>query len=100
MKMRPIVSLSALALLAMTARGQGTFQNLDFEAARVPPHSAGVDVTNALPGWTAFSGTTQLSTIYYNPASVPFANVNLMGGGGVQHIRDHRQLQRHLGFGG
>ena len=79
MKMSLIVRLFALALLAMSARGQGTFQNLDFESARVPGGGGGVDVTNALPGWAAFSGTTQLFTVAYSTYGGPFQNVGLVG---------------------
>lgn len=58
---------SATAMVAHCP-AQGTFQNLDFEAARVIPLDKPylIATTNALPGWTAFLGTDQQSSIHLN----------------------------------
>lgn len=65
-----IIWLSAAIVATSSAFGQGTFQNLDFESARVvfvaSPYHTEIVATNALPGWSAFSGANQLSTIFYN----------------------------------
>lgn len=66
--------LSGTIIVVISARGQGTFQNLDFEAAHNLPAFPGgtVATTNALPGWQAFSGTNQLFAIHYNSAAVAY----------------------------
>lgn len=51
------------ALALVSAYGQGTFQNLDFEAAKLISTPLGYAATNALPGWSAFAGTNELSAI-------------------------------------
>jgi hypothetical protein len=69
MKRILLIWLSTVALAA-SLRGQ-TFLNLDFESAQVifastnGPHVY-IASTNALPGWSAFSGTNQLSLVQYN----------------------------------
>jgi hypothetical protein len=79
MKLTLLVWVSCLALAAVSARGQGTFQNLDFEAAHnLPPPCGYVAATNALPGWPAFSGTNLLSAIPYN-ACTALPQVGLYG---------------------
>ena len=73
MKNKGIACFLAMTILVSFARGQGTFQNLNFEEARnLPVPGAGQDVptTNALPGWTAHYGTNQLSTIPYDFPSI------------------------------
>ena len=63
--------LSGTIVAIVSAQGQGTFQNLNFEAAHNLPSPGGsVATANALPGWSAFSGTDQLFTIPYNSAAV------------------------------
>jgi hypothetical protein len=77
------ISLS-LTLLAPSASllAQGTFQDLDFEAARlifVSTNGVGrqIPTTDALPGWEAFSGTDQLPTVTYDQGGA-FPSVELM----------------------
>jgi hypothetical protein len=74
----PLAAAGALAL-ATPAIGQGSFQNLSFEAAQIiydlPNRIA---TSNALPGWQAFSGTDQLLHVHYNsPAAANI--VGLLG---------------------
>jgi len=61
------------------AFGQGTFQNFDFESATIvtayPPNI--ILTSDALPEWTVFDGTNQLSIILYNGGSA----VSLWGAG-------------------
>jgi hypothetical protein len=64
------VNLSVL-VFAMGALGQGTFQNLDFEAARLVfvGLTQQIATSNALPGWTAYSAGSPLSYVTYNTFS-------------------------------
>lgn len=60
-------ALFAASAFALSAPAQGTFQNLDFEAARVVfVEGQYIDASSALPGWMAYSGTNQLSQIAFN----------------------------------
>jgi hypothetical protein len=61
-----------------SAQGQTNFQNLNFEAANIPPGSqpdSFIAVTNALPGWTASftsstNGTTIATIVNYDSVSL------------------------------
>lgn len=57
------------------ARGQGTFQNLDFESVRgdlIPAPLRGyLYTTNALPAWSAYYGTSELPIIPYDNYGTP-----------------------------
>jgi hypothetical protein len=59
------------------------FQNLDFESATVSNLPAGdsefVSVTDALPGWTAYIGTNQLTQVGHNYITLGDANVGIWG---------------------
>ncbi|HXI83453.1 MAG TPA: PEP-CTERM sorting domain-containing protein [Verrucomicrobiae bacterium] len=59
-----------------------TFQNLDFEGANVPVlpinQTAAVSVTNGLPGWSAYIGTNQLTTIGENSITLGNANLGIL----------------------
>jgi hypothetical protein len=68
MNQKVIAGLFALLSALPVVCGQGTFQNLDFESVRgyLPPLGGGVYTTNALPGWNAYYGTSQLSDIAYD----------------------------------
>ncbi len=80
--MKRCLSVALLTVLTATAicvRAQGTFQNLDFEAAElVYVNSGPVDIvaSNALPGWSAFAGANQLSTIVFGATGLIYP-VNL-----------------------
>ena len=67
MKRVSLLPLLATALIiGVSARGQGTFQDLDFEAAQivyVDSFHAAIVASNALPGWSVFAGTNHLSVI-------------------------------------
>jgi hypothetical protein len=78
-----LIWLSTVALAA-SLRGQA-FTNLNFESAQVVFTSTnGIEVNiaaaSALPGWSTFSGTNQLSQVGYNPsfAAIPLP-VDLVG---------------------
>src|SRR6266478_10051714 len=76
--------LAAIITLAGAARGQGTFQNLNFEAATVPQsQSPGlVNTTDALPGWNAFIGTNAQSQVNFNNPSLGTTWISLLGTNG------------------
>ena len=90
MKRAFIVFVLGMLAGAWESIAQGTFQNLDFESAQVifndPPFNHQIDATNALPGWEAFSGTTQLDSIPYNigAISTPVSLYSNYGGGSVE----------------
>jgi len=68
----------AVLLSAVGAAGQGTFQNLDFEAAQIPsgtiPNSGPISISNAFPGWSASyrggNGTYQAIQVLYDGISL------------------------------
>lgn len=65
--------LLVTSLLVSTHNGisQGTFQNLDFEAANLSGHSAPsfIPTTSAFPGWQTLIGTTPTSDVLYDDVS-------------------------------
>lgn len=72
------------AMMAVQALGQSTFQNLDFEAASVPFVPAGqlgnpVATSEGLPGWHAYYGTDETSSIGHNFTSIGSVNVAIDG---------------------
>lgn len=67
-----------------SAAGQGTFRNLDFESANVPFVPAGqfgadVPTSQGIPGWVAYYGSFQSSTIQHNNLSLGGAEVAILG---------------------
>ncbi len=56
-----------------------TFMNLDFELAMGLPGSP--DFTNALPGWTGYRGSNQLSSVIYNNEYLDTAGVSIFDSG-------------------
>ena len=71
----------------VSAQAQATFQNLNFEAAKIirdqssPYYPYAVNSTNALPGWTVLDGLVPPSDILYNSV--------LIGGGGQTAVSIH-----------
>lgn len=63
--MKPILLTSLLTMIiSFSSRGQG-YVNLNFENANIVFVSGSLATSNALPGWSAYLGTNQLSTIIY-----------------------------------
>jgi hypothetical protein len=65
-------------------QAQGTFRNLDFESATVPPIPPGQfgsfePIGDALPFWNAALGTNQLTQVNHNVLFVGAANVSILG---------------------
>ena len=67
-------------LIENSSQAQGNFVNLDFESANVPNGTSPgpISVANALPGWTVYYGTSQVSQIYYNDVSLGSSQVTLI----------------------
>jgi hypothetical protein len=78
MKKRLLIFGLLTSAFTISLRGQGDFRNLDFESAQIIFGDNGLATTNALPAWSAFSGTNQLATIPYN-AGTFFPEVGLYG---------------------
>jgi hypothetical protein len=92
----------ALLLSAEATLGQGTFQNLDFEQAKVPDvpaNQGGADVlsTDGVPGWTTFVGGSQTTTILHNDLNLGAPGLAILGpswsGAGILHGRYSVALQ-------
>ncbi len=71
---------------AADALAQGTFQDLDFEEAKIVPISGpgegqAVTVANALPGWTVNYDVVGQTQIYYNSPSTGATAVTLNANG-------------------
>lgn len=81
-----LLIIAVPVMMAFQVLGQVTFQNLDFESARnlpdvttLPPgQTAFVPVADAIPGWTAYTGTDQAGGVWYNGISAGGALVSLI----------------------
>ncbi len=78
------VALAAGVLLAVVAaRGQGTFQNLDFELPNGPLSPTGgfptyVAFTNAFPGWAGYIGQHEADVALYTSLFLDTATIALV----------------------
>jgi hypothetical protein len=78
---RRLILIVAVLALVKSARAQGTFENLDFESADVAsyaPDSTDVPVSDALPGWGAFYGNTQMTQVSYDDISFGGAEISVI----------------------
>ena len=79
------ISCFAVISLILLQRACGQeFQDLDFESASlspIPPGQFGgeVSITNALPGWTGFLGTFQVSQVLQNNFTLGLASIDILG---------------------
>ena len=82
--------IACLFIAAMTASLEAQdFTNLNFEDAMVSGSSGVFATSDALPGWSAFAGTNELSTIPYNAGGS--LSIWL---GGIEFFGDKREFQR------
>ena len=78
-----ILAVAALVLLGRTpTQGQGTFQNLDFEDGRFvqvgsDPHT--VLWSLAMPGWTGYIYTNQVTRLLHNDTTLDTAGISIYG---------------------
>lgn len=79
-KLQVLVLAATLTQLS-SARGQGTFQNLGFEAVSiVPPNQSGFfTFVQVFPSWIGYAGTNQATQALYNGVSVGGALISLIG---------------------
>ena len=82
-KTQRLVGVFLLTAVSSTL-GQGTFQNLDFEAANLPAVPSGqtggfVEASNAIPSWTAYYSTDQTTRILHNSYTLGDVNVSILG---------------------
>jgi len=80
----PFFFVTVALLFAPRCHSQGTFQNLDFESANlslVPSGQFGTfqPISNALPFWTAYLGTNQITQILHNNFFLGTATVSILG---------------------
>jgi len=80
----PVFALLVLNLILESVQAQGTFQNLDFEAATVLPLPPGqaetsVTVSAAFPSWIAYKGTNVTSTVSHNGLSSGGVVLSILG---------------------
>jgi hypothetical protein len=74
-----LVGLSCICTV-VSLDAQGTFENLDFEAANVSGYPPGtVPASNAIPGWTAYIGNAAQTTMLYNNEALGEAAISLQG---------------------
>jgi len=83
-KGRPFAAFLVLLLCTLSAKAQGTFQNLNFESANVAAsgvqaYGTFVPIGSALPGWTAYLGTVQVTQVGYNSPANSTASITLLG---------------------
>ncbi len=81
---RTIALSTALVMIAAVSHAQGNFVNLGFESATVVPTLPGqfggsVSALSAIPGWTAFLGTTQLGEVFQNNLTLGNASIDILG---------------------
>jgi len=81
--MKRILLLATPLLVGLTASGQTPFQNLDFEAATFPgappdPTYGRYDISNAMPGWTAYVGTRPENLILHNNFFLSSAGIGIL----------------------
>jgi len=80
-KGRPFAAFLVLLLCTLSAKAQGTFQNLNFEAATLSPSTSAlyVSAASALPGWSAYLGTTLQTEIYQNGYTTGAQSIDIFG---------------------
>ena len=75
-----IIILAVSQILAVSALGQGTFQNLDFEAANPAstPPGGFVPFPDAFPSWVGYLGTNGTTNALYNDLYLGAAAISLL----------------------
>jgi hypothetical protein len=68
----------------LSIQAQPMFQNLDFDSATVhasglEPYGTFVPIGSALPGWTAYLGTEELTQVGYNSPTLGTATISVIG---------------------
>jgi len=92
-----LLQWSLLALVSpalISARAQGSFQNLDFESALIDQAQTPgfVSVSEALPGWTVYVSTNQQATVLYGAVGHGGTLVDLLGVNGSSLTDGYRSI--------
>jgi len=79
--------LGIVLSLPLSVLGQGTFQNLDFEASTVPPLANGqpgssVSVEAAFPNWVAYWGADVAPYVFHNDYALGAPSLSILGPSG------------------
>lgn len=72
-----LLALFVLGGSILGTRGQGSFQNLNFESAVPPLNPTGTAIEQAMPGWAAYLGDEPTFIVYINGVSLGGASVGL-----------------------
>jgi hypothetical protein len=75
-----LIGLGSICVV-FCAQAQGTFQNLNLEAADLSgytPGSSGVPISAALPGWIGLYETNQTSQVWYDGISLGAAMISVI----------------------
>lgn len=77
---RILIGILAAHLIGKLAQAQGTFQNLDFEAANPASTPAGgfVPFPDAFPSWVGYLGTNETTNALYNDLYLGAAAISLL----------------------
>jgi hypothetical protein len=80
---RTFAAFSVSALSVLSAQAQG-FQNLNFESANVAasgvqPYGTFVPIGSALPGWTGYLDSVEVTQVGYNSPANSTASITLIG---------------------
>ncbi len=78
-----LILIPVITIAHFAASGQG-FVNLDFESANLAPTPPGqfggqVSSTDAMPGWTGFLGTNQITQVLQNNYTLGNASIDILG---------------------
>src|SRR5436190_9811851 len=91
--------LNALVLLLCvicTSRGQGTFQNLGFEAASLVPIVGDpygrVQFSQAFPGWAGYVGTNEQTRALYDNYFLDTSGISIIDSGWTNQLGASRGL--------
>src|SRR5439155_26892951 len=79
---RDVIITTFLLVSSHVGECQGTFRNLDFEWAMIPPQMplpGQVSITNALPGWTGYFGDNQVDQVWYNARPLSAPGITIQG---------------------
>jgi hypothetical protein len=88
--MKIIFGVTSVLVTLVSAHGQGSFQNLDFEMANPGqtsqspfgyPTALNVPVAEALPYWNVYDGNVEQSTVNFNNPATGSTAVTLVGEG-------------------
>lgn len=102
---RPLLGF-IFSVLALSAVGQGTFQNLDFESAVLVPLAGDplgrVQFAAAFPGWTGYVGANLQTLADHNNRSLSASGIAIVGPDypSPNHLQGHFYAELYIAFPG